>query len=52
MNVMRVLTRRLRERELRNELMNVDAIIGSIGHEIRQPLAAIVTKRKRRLAFP
>jgi hypothetical protein len=27
MNVMRVLTRRLRERELRNELMNVDAII-------------------------
>jgi signal transduction histidine kinase len=51
MNVMRVLTRRLRERELRNELMNVDAIIGSIGHEIRQPLAAIVTNASAALRF-
>jgi 6-phosphogluconolactonase (cycloisomerase 2 family) len=51
MNVMRVSTRRLRERELRNELMNVDAIIGSIGHDIRQPLAAIVTNASAALRF-
>jgi signal transduction histidine kinase len=50
-NIMRVLTRRLRERELRNELMNVDAIIGSIGHEIRQPLAAIVTNANAAMRF-
>jgi signal transduction histidine kinase len=41
LDVMRLLTRRVRERDRAYELVNVDAIIGSIAHEIRQPLSAI-----------
>jgi signal transduction histidine kinase len=41
LDVMRVMVRRLRRRERENELMNIEAITASIGHEIKQPLAAI-----------
>ena len=51
LNVMRLLTRRLRERDRDYELMSVDAIIGSVAHEIRQPLAAIATTAGAALRF-
>lgn len=51
LNVMRLLTRRVRERDREYELTSVDAIIGSIAHEIRQPLAAIATNAGAALRF-
>ena len=51
LNVMRLLTRRLRERDRQYELMSADAIVGSIAHEIRQPLAAIATNAGAALRF-
>ena len=48
---MRLLTRRLRERDRQYELMSADAIVGSIAHEIRQPLAAIATNAGAALRF-
>jgi signal transduction histidine kinase len=48
---MRLLTRRVRERDREYELMSVDAIIGSIAHEMRQPLAAIATNAGAALRF-
>jgi len=41
LNVMREISRRLRNQARTNELMNIDAITASIIHEIKQPLAAI-----------
>ena len=41
LNVMREISRRLRDQARANELMNIDAITASIIHEIKQPLAAI-----------
>jgi signal transduction histidine kinase len=41
LDVVRVMVRRLRRCERGNELMNIEAITASIGHEIKQPLAAI-----------
>jgi signal transduction histidine kinase len=41
LNVMREISRRLRNQARANELMNIDAITASIIHEIKQPLAAI-----------
>src|SRR5262249_34744572 len=51
LNIMRLLTRRLREREREDELLNVDVIIGSVAHEIRQPLAAIAASASAALRF-
>lgn len=41
LTIMREMSGRLREHARRSELTNIDAITGSIVHEIRQPLAAI-----------
>lgn len=41
LNVMREISRRLRNQARANELMNIDAVTASIAHEIKQPLAAI-----------
>jgi signal transduction histidine kinase len=40
-NLMRLLTQRLRETERENQLLNIEAITASIAHEVKQPLAAI-----------
>jgi signal transduction histidine kinase len=50
-DVMRLLSHRVRERDRAYELVNVDAIIGSIAHEIRQPLAAIAAYAGAALRF-
>jgi signal transduction histidine kinase len=39
------------ERERENKLMNVEAIIASIAHEVRQPLSAITTNAAAALRF-
>jgi PAS domain S-box-containing protein len=39
------------ERERENKLMNVEAIIASIAHEVRQPLTAITTNAAAALRF-
>jgi len=51
LEVMRLLSHRVRERDRAHELVNVDAIIGSIAHEIRQPLAAIAAYAGAGLRF-
>jgi signal transduction histidine kinase len=40
-NLMRLLTQRLRETERENQLLNIEAITASIAHEVKQPLTAI-----------
>jgi C4-dicarboxylate-specific signal transduction histidine kinase len=39
------------ERERDNKLMNLDATVASIAHEVRQPLAAISTHGQAALRF-
>jgi signal transduction histidine kinase len=51
LDMMRLLSHRVRERDRAHELVNVDAIIGSIAHEIRQPLAAIAAYAGAALRF-
>lgn len=41
LTIMREMSRRLRHHARQSELMNIDAITGSIAHEIKQPLTAI-----------
>jgi signal transduction histidine kinase len=41
LTIMREMSRRLRAHARQSELMNIDAITGSIAHEIKQPLTAI-----------
>ena len=48
LNVMREISRRLRNQARTNELMNIDAITASIIHKIRQPLAAIGASAEQR----
>jgi len=39
------------KRERNNKLMNLEAMVASIGHEVRQPLGAIATSGHAALRF-
>jgi signal transduction histidine kinase len=51
LTVMREMSRRLRNQTRESELMNIDAIIGSFIHEIRQPLTAIAANTRAAQRF-